>query len=161
MAQNSQKWSDFGQKRLKKSNIRVQVRFSRCNQPDNLLLQNVFSRNLVLHTLDFKFEFVSGYGVPFRSFSLFCVLEVFRHILKIPKDSSTQRAYIITKKNWSDFWPKWLDFGLILVRFSGRIGLSDSQILDNFSQILIISTLVLSSFNCISNEELLFWTRVL
>ena len=44
---------------------------------------------------------------------------------------------------WSDFCQKWLDFGQILVRFSGKIGQIVSQTLENFSPILIVSTLLL------------------
>ena len=42
---------------------------------------------------------------------------------------------------WSDFGSKCVKYGPILVRFSGEIGQIVSQIFQNFSQILLISTL--------------------
>ena len=66
---------------------------------------------------------------PFRSFSLLSALEVFEKFsTKIHGDK-----YFF----WSDFLAK---MGQILVRFSGNIGQIVSQILENFSQILIIFT---------------------
>ena len=47
---------------------------------------------------------------------------------------------------------KWSDFGQILVRFSGRIGKIVSQIFENFSQILIISTLDIVTKGKMSKE---------
>ena len=44
--------------------------------------------------------------------------------------------------SWSDFLSKIVKNGQILVRFFGKIGQIVSQIFANFSQILIISTLV-------------------
>ena len=44
--------------------------------------------------------------------------------------------------SWSDFFVKNSQNGQILVRFFGEIGQIVSQIFANFSQILIISTLI-------------------
>ena len=65
------------------------------------------------------------------------------------RDLSRQRAHRghrLQNVFWSDFCQKWSDVGQILVRFSGTIGQIVSQIFENFNQILIISTLDLSSF---------------
>ena len=61
------------------------------------------------------------------------------------RDIESHRDLIIEYQNvfWSDFCQKWLDFGQILVRFSDKFGQIVSKILENFSQILIISTLAL------------------
>ena len=72
------------------------------------------------------------------------VIEVFE---KCTKDSSSQRdhrAYSIHKYIfWSDCCQKRSNFGQILVRFLRKIGQIVSQILENFYQILTISTLLL------------------
>ena len=50
---------------------------------------------------------------------------------------------------WSDFCQKRLNIDQILVRILGKIGLIVGQILENFSQILTISTLRLAIFRTI------------
>ena len=68
MAQNRQNWSDFDQKRPKESDIQAQVRFSRRNLCNFLPLENVFSKNLALYTLYFKYKFVLGGAVSIWEF---------------------------------------------------------------------------------------------
>ena len=64
-----------------------------------------------------------------------------KHVVEIHRVK--EFTEVIEYKNvfWSDFCQKWLDFGSDLVRFSGKIGQVVGQILESFSQILIIFTL--------------------
>ena len=50
------------------------------------------------------------------------------------RGSSSQSAHKVHEYQnvfWSDFCQKWLDFGQMLVRFSGKIGQIVSQILES------------------------------
>ena len=64
-----------------------------------------------------------------------------KHVIKIHRDKELVEIIEYQNVFWSDFCQKWSDFGQILVKFSGKIGQIVSQILESFSQILIISTL--------------------
>ena len=72
---------------------------------------------------------------------VYAVFKTFlKHVLEIHRDKELIEVIEYQNVFWSDFCQKWSDFGQILVRFSGKIGQIVSQILENFSQILIIST---------------------
>ena len=64
-----------------------------------------------------------------------------RHALEIHRDKELIDVREYENVFWSDFCQKLSDFGQILDRFPGKIGQIGGQILENFSQILIISTL--------------------
>ena len=60
---------------------------------------------------------------------------------KIPLSIHGDKECFLPKMCWSYFWSKLVKKGQILVRYSGKIGQIVSHILENFSQILLISTL--------------------
>ena len=75
----------------------------------------------------------------FRNFNFVKVVWKFlKNVLNIHRDKEITEFIEYTNISWSDFGQK----GRILVRFLCKIGQIVSQILENFSQILIISTLV-------------------
>ena len=63
-----------------------------------------------------------------------------KHLLKIHRDKGLIEVVEFQNVFWSEFYQKWLDFGQILVRLLGKIGQIVSQILESFSQILVIYT---------------------
>ena len=64
-----------------------------------------------------------------------------KNVLKIHQDKEVIKLMEYTNISWSDFGQKISTLGQILVRFLGKIGQIVSQILENFNQIQIISTL--------------------
>ena len=63
------------------------------------------------------------------------------NVLRIHRDKEIIKVIEYTNISWSDFGQKKSNFGQILVRYLGKIGQIVSQILEDFSQIIIISTL--------------------
>ena len=76
------------------------------------------------------------------------------HLLEIRRGKELTEVIEFKNVIWSDFCQKWLDFSQILETFSGVIGQIVNQILEAFSQILMVSTLIYQSQRNLFQEVL-------